>query len=243
MSFAPITPETPVGQLVARNPALARVFEQHRIDYCCGGKLPLADACQRRGADLAALLAALEAAEGKHAPAETTDWTIAPLSDLIGNIVSTHHAYLAEELPRLSYLTQKVANAHGASHPEVIELAGVFESFRAELEHHALKEERILFPWIQHMERGATPNQFPANGVEHPIQCMEEEHDNAGRALETFRRLTGDFQTPEGACNSWRVLYASLEALEADMHLHVHKENNILFPRALALQESLAGAR
>ncbi|MBX3730815.1 MAG: iron-sulfur cluster repair di-iron protein [Candidatus Sumerlaeia bacterium] len=243
MSLAPITHDTPVGQLVARNPALARILEHHRIDYCCGGKLPLADACQRRGADLPTVIAALEAADAAPAAADATDWAAAPLSDLIHNIVSTHHSYLAQELPRLSYLTQKVAHAHGAGHPEVLELARVFEAFRAELEHHAMKEERILFPWIRHMEHGVAPDQFPATGVEHPIRCMEEEHDNAGNALETFRRLTGDFQTPEGACNSWRVLYASLEALEADMHIHVHKENNILFPRALALEESLTAAR
>lgn len=233
-----LSPESTVGALVAEKPARARVFEKHRIDYCCAGKVPLAKACERRNVDVDAILRELAECDAA-APAEATeDWMAAPLGALADHIVLTHHLYLQGELPRLDAMTARVAEVHGGHAPEVAELRDVFVAFRRELEDHARKEEMILFPWIKRMESGEGPGMVPGASVGDPIRCMEHEHDDAGEALEKMRVLTNDFQPPEDACNTWRVLYASLEALERDMHVHIHKENSILFPRALELERS-----
>jgi regulator of cell morphogenesis and NO signaling len=231
----PILIEQSVGQLVAENPERARVFEKYRIDYCCGGKLTLSDACGRKGADV--VMVAEELAALDSAPSQVgTDWTSAPLAELADHIVATHHAHLETELPRLSILAQRVAKVHGEYAPETVKLQAVFEVFKAEMTDHAMKEESILFPWIKRLEQGGAAPMLASATVASPIHCMEQEHEHAGAALEEMRHLTNAFRPPMGACNTWRVLYASLEALEHDMHVHVHKENSILFPRAIALE-------
>ena len=233
-----MTVEKTVGQLVAENPARARVFEKHRIDFCCGGKMPLSEACAKRGLSLDVVAADLAHCDTAGKP-ETRDWTTAPLSELADHIVATHHAYLQSELPRLAAMASRVAKVHGEHAPQTITLHAAFTDFREELEEHAQKEEQILFPWIRGMESGSRSGVLPTS-VANPIRCMEQEHDNAGKALELFRNLTNNYTPPMDACNTWRVLYASLEALEEDMHVHVHKENSILFPRAVELEQSLA---
>lgn len=238
-----LTVEKTVGQLVAENPARARVFEKHRIDYCCAGKVPLSQACEKRGVPHDVVVADLEAIDATEAPPQV-DWTQAPLSKLADHIVETHHAYLEAELPRLDAMAARVAQVHGDRAPETVKVYDVFKGFRAELEDHAMKEEQILFPWIKGMENGSAPgSSFPAATVASPIRCMEDEHASAGEALEKFRELTNDYQPPMDACNTWRVLYASLETLEQDMHVHIHKENSILFPRAIELEASQGGGQ
>lgn len=227
--------EQTVGQLVAKNPNRAKVFEKYRIDYCCGGKIPLSEACARKNLDLAVVLDDLAVVDVLD-PVPVMEWSVAPLADLIGHIVSRHHGYLREELPRISALSARVAKVHGHHAPETIELNEVILSFCSELESHMMKEEQILFPWIEKQEAGQLTGEELSATVASPIRCMEEEHDEAGKALEKFRELTHGFQPPSDACNTWRVLYASLETLEEDMHVHVHKENSILFPRALQLE-------
>lgn len=231
----PVLNEQTVGQLVAENPERARVFEKYRIDYCCGGKLSLSEACGRKGADLEAVVEALATVDAV-SPSVGTDWTTAPLAELADHIVATHHAYLETELPRLSALAARVAKVHGDHAPETVRLQAIFEEFKAELTEHAMKEEQILFPWIKGLEQGGVAPVMAGATVASPIACMEKEHDNAGAALEQMRALTNGFCPPMDACNTWRVLYASLDALEQDMHVHVHKENSILFPRAIALE-------
>lgn len=231
--------QTTVGQLVAERPSRARVFEELKIDYCCGGKLPLAEACQRKGLNAEEVLARLAASDAANGEKLGTDWVRAPLGELVDHIVGTHHAYLREELPRLDRLTDRVAQVHGHEHPEVVKIRNVFLHMRPELENHMMKEEHILFPWVKAMEQGDNVPFLPAASVASPIQCMVAEHDDAGAALEQFRELSGGYNPPDGACNTWRVLYAALEYLEADMHQHVHKENNILFPRALELEQGV----
>jgi regulator of cell morphogenesis and NO signaling len=232
-----LTNDQSVGSIVAENPDRARVFEKHRIDYCCGGKLPLTEACERRRVDLDTIISEIAAVDDAGRNGAEGDWTMAPLGELADHIVTKHHAYLAEELPRLETMSARVAKVHGDHAPEVKTLHEVFLNFRRELEEHAMKEEQVLFPWIKRMEAG---EQGPFNAsVANPIRCMEHEHDNAGAALERFRELTNGFEPPEGACNTWRVLYATLAVLEQDMHIHIHKENSILFPRALALEALL----
>lgn len=223
--------ESTVGQLVAEKPGRARVFERYGIDYCCGGRKPLAVACQEKGLDVSTVVVDLERADSSIAPRER-DWTKAPMADLCTNIEQTHHAYLREELPRLEYLTGKVANRHGSGDGRLVQLHDLFVAFKGELEQHMEKEERILFPMIRDLEANGTTD-FHCGSLENPIRVMFMEHDNAGAALERMRALTDGFVPPAEACNSYRSMLDGLAAIEADMHTHVHKENNILFPRAV----------
>lgn len=235
-----ITTTQTVGQLVAENPARARAFEKHRIDYCCAGKIPLAEACEKRGVSLDEIVKELDVIDASGVVTAEKDWTKTSLTELADHIVSTHHEYLRGELPRLEAMAARVAKVHGDHAPNTIEIHKVFVALRQELEDHAMKEEQILFPWIRKMEEtGTQVVPFPAS-VTSPIRCMEEEHDNAGAALEKLRSLSNDYQPPMDACNTWRVLYASLDTLEQDMHTHIHKENSILFPRAIELEQKVA---
>jgi regulator of cell morphogenesis and NO signaling len=228
--------QTSVGQWVASYPAAARVLESLKIDYCCGGKTPLEEACRERRLDvehvLQRLAAVTSAAEG-----DGPNWEEASLTALCDHIEETHHAYLKKELPRLTAIIAKVVQAHGERHAELAALQQVFLALRADLEPHMVKEERVLFPAIRGLEDASVPSHFPCGGsLSHPIHVMEEEHEYAGRCLAKIRELTSDFLVPEGACNTYRVMLASLEELELDMHAHVHKENSILFPRAAQLE-------
>jgi regulator of cell morphogenesis and NO signaling len=228
-----------VGDLVAEHPDRARVFERYGIDYCCGGKQPLAAACAEAGADAGDVARALAEAD-THAAPDATDWATAPLAKLVEHIVATHHAYLRRELPRLTGLAAKVFEVHRARHPELGECRDVFAGLRAELEAHMQKEEVILFPMIAQMEATGSPECVHCGSVRNPIRVMEMEHESAGAALAALHRLTGGYTPPADACNSYCALLSGLAALEVDLHQHIHKENNILFPRAARLEETLA---
>jgi regulator of cell morphogenesis and NO signaling len=230
-----------VGQLVAERPARARVFEKFGIDYCCGGKVSLEKACARRKVDPDALLSALSEIDA--GSADERDWTRASSAELVENIVSAHHDYLREELPALSVLVHKVARVHGEDHPELALVFQVFKGLKTEMEDHMAKEERVLFPFCIRLEEAGSLPESPFGTVGNPIHVMEHEHDDAGRALERLRLLTGDYTPPKGACNSYRAMLDRLHALESDLHLHIHKENNILFPRALEREQRLAEQR
>lgn len=215
-----------VGALVTNQPQRARFFERIGIDYCCGGHRTLSDACTEAGKDIAIVTAALEEFD-RIAPANT-DVNPANMTanELIDHIVSKHHEYLRQELPRLSYLTSKVANRHGDMHPELPELHKLYEAFRIVLENHLESEEKVLFPAIR---------EFVKNGVEdvepgHTLGIVVKEHDSAGADLRAMRKLTNGFLPPSDACNSYRAMLEGLASLEHDVHEHVHKENNILFP-------------
>jgi regulator of cell morphogenesis and NO signaling len=225
-----------VGQLVADDPAFATVFERFGIDYCCGGQKPLADACAERGLNPQAVLDALGAAGDLPPNATERDWNTASLTELCDHIVATHHAYLNTELPRLGTLLDKVVHAHAERHPELTDCRTVFAALRDELEAHMLKEERILFPLISQMDATQGPVVSHCGSVQNPIRVMELEHGNAGSALAQLRELTGGYKLPSDACNSYRTVLSGLAALEADLHTHIHKENNILFPRAVRLE-------
>ncbi len=224
--------EVTVGELVRAVPARARVFEKLRIDYCCGGKKPLAEACAEKGLDAATVLTMLEALDVNDGSG-AVDADALSIADLCEHIERSHHDYLRQELPRLDFMTRKVAAVHGAEEPRLVEIRQVFEGFAAEIVHHTHDEEQVVFPRLCAIESpegaGVTPDEL--RGI---FAQLEEEHDGAGAALEKFRTLTDDFTPPEWACNTFRALYDSLHQLERDMHQHVHKENNVLFPRALA---------
>lgn len=227
-----------VAELLLENPARAIIFEEYHIDYCCNGKVSLLEACARRGVKSSEVAGRLAACAAGQAQSSCTAAAAASCAELISHIIGHHHAFLRRELPRLGVLAEKVARVHGDHAPNTIEVERVFAAMRAELEEHMMKEEQVLFPFIEKLESGSdTP--FPTIGA--PISCMEHEHDAVGKALEQLRNLTDEFEPPMDACNSWRVLYHGLRELEKDLHQHIHEENNVLFPRALAMEEALRG--
>jgi len=229
-----MTRDTLVADLASAAPATIRVFQKYRIDFCCGGKVPLAEAAEKQGLDAGALIADLEAATVE--PTEAGDWQDAPLADLVGHIQRRYHEHLRAELPRLSAMLDKVVSRHGDRLPEtLLPLQSTFEALKQDLLEHMTKEDLVLFPAIVEAERhshGAAGGPF--SWIDAPVAVMEAEHEAAGAALAMIRDLTHDFTPPQDACPTFRGLYHGLWQLEADMHMHVHLENNILFPRALA---------
>ena len=232
------TLETTIGQLVTERPGRARVFEAFGIDYCCGGKKPLAQAIREKGLDQGTVLRILKTFD-EQTPSDERDWSISGLTALADHIEQTHHAYLKNELPRLEYLVNKVASRHGPQAPHLVELASVFAAFKLELESHMQKEEAVLFPICRQMDNASGPQRFHCGSVENPIAVMVREHEDAGDALKRMRELTNDYTPPAEACNTYRALFDSLRELEQDMHRHVHKENSILFPKAVQLEQKL----
>lgn len=229
-----ITSETPVRDIVVEDPAAITVLERFGIDYCCVGKHTLAVACAKRDVDLASVLEELERRQQNTSVPEA-HWQNAPLKELTGHIVQRHHAFTREQIQLIGDLMKKVEGLHGADHPEVFEIGKVFAVIGSELTHHFFCEENILFPYIEEMEASQQAALPPVFGsVEQPINRMMMDHDQSGEELRTLRSLTNDYTPPRAACPTWRALYRALEDLERDLHQHIHLENNILFPRALA---------
>lgn len=228
-----------VREFALENPSATRIFEQLGIDYCCGGQKPLDEACNAAHVKLDDVLARLEAAT--QSAQSDIGWQSKPLSALITHIVHTHHAFVRSESPRILSLLDKVGSKHGANHPELHQVHEVFEGLATELDSHLMKEEQILFPYIVQAEASATsgaPAPHSCFGtVQNPIRMMMFEHDNAGGALREMRQLTNDYTVPADACVSYQTLYDAIKGLEADLHQHIHLENNILFPRAIAMEE------
>jgi regulator of cell morphogenesis and NO signaling len=234
-----ITTSTLVADIATASPATIRVFQRHRIDFCCGGKLPLADVCEKHQLDLNQIISELD---GSLITAEaSTDWTRAPLTDLIGHIQRRFHRPLNEELPRLRAMVDKVVSRHGERLPDtLLPLQQVFAELQSELITHMTKEDLVLFPAIVALEAGQPPRASAGwTWIDQPIAAMEAEHAFAGEALERIAQLTNGHVPPEDACPTFRGLYHGLAELERDMHEHVHLENHILFPRAAALARRL----
>ncbi len=229
-----------VAQWVSTFPQTAQIFESLRIDYCCGGRVSLAEACEGRQLQSDTVMDQLNACISASPQTPAENWSDADLAKLCDHIETTHHAYLRRELPRLSGLIDKVVNAHGPRFPCLANVRSVFGGLRRELESHMQKEEQVLFPAIRQLVEAANRPQFPFGTVANPIRMMEHEHDEAGNALKQIRELTADFQLPEGACITYRVMLDSLQRLEQDLHRHIHKENNILFPGAQGLETKLS---
>ena len=218
-----------LGDLVTENPAAARVLERHGLDYCCGGRRTIEEACIADGIDEATLSAELEELDAGPPAA----WTHLDPPALARHIVAVHHRYLDEELPLLEALATKVLGAHGRRHPELALVRDLIVAIRADLEPHLVKEERVLFPAIEALAAGQ--REFGFGSVTNPISVMEREHDHAGRLLEELRAATAGYDVPDDACASYRSLYERLACLEADTHEHIHKESNVLFPAAVQL--------
>ena len=230
-----------VRELAVEHPATTRVFEALGIDYCCGGQKSLAEACNVAKLSVDQVLETLERAEAERRPKEqANDWQAAPLAGLIEHIIHTHHKFTREELARLEPLLDKVCKVHGQNHPEMLEIRRAFAGLSQELTLHMMKEERILFPYIveleQAIQRRQAPPVSPFGTVQNPIHMMTTEHDSAGEALRQMRSLSSDYAPPADACVSYQTLYRALADLEADLHQHIHLENNILFPRAISME-------
>ncbi len=235
MTIADLTEDHSVKDFVNENPPLAiKVFNEVGIDFCCGGNRSLKAACAEAGLSAAEVIRRL----GQAAPAPKEDsgddWTACGPSELVNHIVETHHKYLKAKLPELAGMLEKVIGAHGVNHPELYELKKAFLALRADLEPHMQKEEQILFPMIKRQEESLGSEAAHCGSIANPIRVMYMEHDRAGRLLERIRDLTGDYSPPADACQTYSHLYAALKELQADVHLHIHKENNILFPAVLA---------
>jgi regulator of cell morphogenesis and NO signaling len=231
-----IDPSKSVVDLVLERPARTQVFEDHGIDYWCRGRATLAMACAVRGIETGDVMAALAAVESQSGDTDTVDWRKEPCSRQIEHIVAAHHSFLRRELPSLVDLAQKLAGRHGPRHTRLYELVGAIQALKAELDSHLEKEEQVLFPHI-HMLEGGRDTPFPSIGV--PISCMEHEHEGAARALESIADLAGGFRVPPDGDDDWRSLCQGLRALQRDLHQHIHKENNILFPRVTQLEHSV----
>lgn len=233
MNLKTMTAETTVGEIVRAVPNRSRIFENLGIDYCCGGKKPLAEVCRAKGLDPATVVAMLSALD------ESTDSTLTnpeamTLAELCDHIEQVHHGYLREELPRLDFMTRKVAAVHGDHEPRLLEVRRVFESFNAEIASHTKEEDESIFPAIRRLESANGDKAAVASSLKDSFAKLETEHESAGSALASFKELTDDYTPPDWACNTFRALYDGLAKLEKNTHQHVHKENNVLFPRALA---------
>ena len=223
---------TPVAQLVTDRPARARIFERLGIDYCCGGDHSLAEACRKHDFDPKTVAEMLDVAADASGPSDTTDWAEASLGALIDHIESAHHAYLRRELPRLERLLTRVTKAHGDRRAWLRPTLDTFLALKDDLKDHMVSEEEQVFPSIGALEENGTA------ALDRPgMEQMIEEHDETGAALDELRDLTSDYTPPEDACPKFRAAMDGLDELEANMHQHIHKENNILFPRARSLAE------
>jgi regulator of cell morphogenesis and NO signaling len=236
--------DTTIGDLVAARIGRSEVFERFGIDYCCGGQRSLVDASRAAGQAPEAVIEAILASDRDAAAAapDATDWRQARLRELTAHIVATHHAFMKGALPRIGELMAKVLAAHGERHPELNEVAGVFAALREEIEGHLAKEEQVLFPMIEEMEITRDLVGAHCGSVNNPIAVMEHEHDNAGAALARLRELTAGYTPPADGCATYAALLEALAAMERDLHAHIHKENNILHPRATQLEASLLAA-
>jgi len=233
-----------VRELAVEIPNATRTFEELGIDYCCGGAKSLRDACAHARVSVDDAVHALEQGNSFFEARQTAvaDFTSGSLMDLVDHIVTRHHGFVKQELPRIYQLLKKVTSVHGANHAELGKIQQTFDAMSAELISHMMKEERILFPYIVALERAVAAGQpapRPAFGtVSNPVHMMELEHDSAGAALKEICALSGNYTAPADGCFSYKTVYSALKEFETDLHQHVHLENNILFRRAIALEQA-----
>jgi regulator of cell morphogenesis and NO signaling len=228
---------TMIGEIVAADFRAAAVFEEYGIDFCCGGRRALDEACRTAAADPAEVLRALESLPRvTDAESDVTEWR---LDRLIDYIVATHHEYVRSSMPTIRHYLSKLVEVHGSRHPELASVAACFDTVIRELGQHLLKEEHVLFPYVRELAMTAVSGRHvpsPFGTVENPIRMMEREHREAADELRTIREWTHGYAAPEDGCTTYSVCMAELERFERDLHRHVHLENNVLFPKAIALE-------
>jgi regulator of cell morphogenesis and NO signaling len=232
-----------VAEYAIEHPSSKRVFEKLKIDYCCGGKMPLSEACTKHNISVEELSGLLETEEQRSANAYSEpDHAAMSLASLADHIVRKHHIFTRDEDARIAALLEKVCRVHGAHNPKLHEIEMIFGTMRLEIENHMLKEERMLFPYIALMESslafGLPVPPAPFGKTRNPVRVMTSEHDTVAEQMRVMRKLSNDFQPPEWACATYRALLEGLEGLENDLFRHIHLENNILFPKAIEMEEN-----
>lgn len=234
-----------IGKIVRDDYRTAEVFKKFNIDFCGGGKKTIEEVCSTNNISLEELTKALSEIEKKidsDKGYNFKDWE----PDFLANyIVNVHHKYVAENIPLLLEFTQKIVRVHGERHPELQKIANLFGDVATELQQHMMKEERILFPYMARLQTAfknkSSIGPSPFGTVRNPIAMMEMEHDNAGSLLKQMREISGNYKLPEDAGETYSVTYQKLDEFENDLHQHIHLENNILFPKAIELEEQLSG--
>ncbi|PEY38964.1 iron-sulfur cluster repair di-iron protein [Bacillus cereus] len=228
------TENSVIGDIVTQFPKASDLFKSYRIDFCCGGNRPIIDAINERNLSAEEILTKLNTLyhETKQLNESEIDWKTASYSELIDYIVNKHHRYLNEELPLLSPYVTKVLRVHGAGQPHLAQIHKLFHELKTELEQHLIKEETEDFPLILAFEQNPTDENYMK--LRKVVDELENEHNHAGDIIKELRKVTNDFTPPVGACRTYRLVYQRLEALESDLFEHIHLENNVLFPRAIA---------
>lgn len=221
-----------VGKIVAKDYKKAMVFKSHGIDFCCGGKISVEQACLENGANFEQVIHELNELDTIQDTSE--DFNQMELTSLIDYIVEKHHEYTRNVILQLQPMINKVAMVHGGWRIELNEIRDLFEELSQELLPHMQKEERVLFPAIKALISDED-SMFDKNQIQYPINAMEHEHDIAGRLMKEIRDLSNNFDLPKGACATYTVVYKMLAEFESDLHQHIHLENNILFPKVLSL--------
>jgi regulator of cell morphogenesis and NO signaling len=232
-----------LAQIVTANHEASSVFEKYHLDFCCKGKRPLLEAIIEKQLPTDQVVSDLTKVISKSANKDAALLNFITLTQLCDYIVATHHAYVRKSSEQIFLYLQKIAGKHGGRHPELVDILKLFTQIKEEMTDHMFKEENILFPRIKELEKHNAENSplaLPTSSyIEAPIAVMEHEHDSAGNLLEQIRNKTNDYTPPADACTTYGVAFASLRAFEADLHQHVHMENNILFPRAVEMIKKL----
>lgn len=233
-----ITGNRTIGEIVAADFRTATVFENHSIDFCCGGKFTLTATCTEKGLDLATIMSELEAVQNEPAKRSQnySSWTLPFLADYI---VNTHHVYLKENDEQIAAYARKIAGVHGAHHPEVVRIAVIFEKIATDMVGHLKEEEEVFFPALKRGDSARTAGNAPDAKDRETIRTsllrLHREHEEIGDAIHEIRHISNDYAIPDDACNTFMLTYRMLEEFEDDLHKHVHLENNILFPKAAQL--------
>lgn len=231
-----------IREIAIEAPATTRVFEEFKIDFCCGGGRSFSDACERAG--VSPLVVSQKINQVLKNSTENFDsLETKSASELVDYILEKHHVFTKSEIERLSALMEKVRRKHGDAHPELLLLENEFSTLCSDLTPHMRKEETVLFPFIKNLEMALINNLSaphpPFGTVKNPIRMMMTEHDTDGEILRKMREIAKDYFVPEGACPSFQALYFGLEELEKDLHRHIHLENNVLFPQAVKLEQKV----
>jgi regulator of cell morphogenesis and NO signaling len=234
--------ETKVKEIALSNPGARQVLEDAGLDYCCGGGRSLHEACLHADVPAEEILNRLRE-NSKHVSPDGANWTLAPLGDLIRHIRERHHRYVREAIARVQPLLDKVVAKYGNNHSELIDIQRLFAAVAREMIMHMQKEEQILFPYIDALEKansahGSVEPPF-FQTVRNPIHAMMKEHDAAGELVKQIRKASSEYTAPADACTSYKALYQDLREFEGDLHQHVHLENNILFPRAVEMEAAV----
>ncbi len=228
-----------LGEIATKDLRKAEVFKKYGLDFCCGGKKTLEDSCKEKGLDVLQVKAELEDIGKINNLIPQHDYNSWNLTFLIDYIINVHHSYVKNNIPAIEELCIKVAEHHGKQHPELLQIKAKAELLFSEIKTHLIKEEKILFPYIKQLEVNKMEGMNASNGfgsILQPISVMENDHEIVGNLGAEIKALSNDYTLPADACNSYYLLYKKLEEFENDLHLHIHLENNILFPKAVELE-------